>query len=277
MAVDLESSKTFQQLMIELGEPFGLIEYGTAGDEAAQLPTDAETLRKLKTCVNNAYKLFLRADPNWSFLILPHVITTNSDGLGPDNLEGDAARYRLPSPIRTKPQTNLVFLGTSGQGEVQTWTPRLIRNRQQAQEGSGMPQLAGFRRVETSDGIDTAKIAWEVIFWPTPDGVYELEGEFRVLPYDLVDLGERHVAGADHDYAILAAAKWLWVKDDSSEQATLATYAADWAQALADSRTLDKRLRPVRERQLRDPSVDRPSARGIPRGLVTTIDGTPIP
>ena len=277
MPVDLESSKTFQQLMLELADPFGLAEYGAAGDEVAQLPDDAETLRKLKTCVNNAYKLFLRSDPNWTFLIYPQVITTNSDGLGPDNIDGDAARYRLPPPIRTKPQTNLVFMDHVAWGEVQTWTPRLVRNRQQSRTTTGRPQYAGYRKIPVAEGIDEPKVSWEVLFWPTPDGVYSLEGEFRILPYDMVDLDEQHVAGADHDYAILAAAKYLWAKDDSERANELATYAADWAQALNDSKALDKRLRPTRERVLRDPSVEPSRIRGVPRGLVTKYNGISIP
>lgn len=277
MPIDLESSKTFQQLMLELADPFGLAEYGSDGTEQAQLPDDAETLRKLKTCVNNAYKLFLRADPAWTFLVYPYVITTNSDGKGPDNVDGDPARYRLPPPIRTKPQTNLVFMDHTAWGEVQTWSPRLVRNRQQSRITQGRPQYAGYRSIPASDGIDSAKVAWEVMFWPTPDGVYELEGEFRVLPYDMVDLDERHVAGAEHDLAVLAAAKWLWAKDDSEQAPMLATYAADWAQALADSRALDKLKRPTRERVLRDPSVEPSRVRGVPRGLVTRYNGISIP
>lgn len=278
MPIDLESSKTFQQLMIELAVPFGLAEYGADGKGAAALPDDVEDLRALKTCINNAYKLFLRSDPDWTFLFYPVVITTNADGLGPDNLDGDAARYRLPPPLRTKPQTNLVYLDQTWRGgEVMTWTVRLVRNRQQITKRTGRPQIAGYRPIPVAEGVDAQKNAWEVIMWPTPDGVYELEGSFRVLPYDMVDLDEPHVAGADHDLAILAAAKWFWVKDDSEKESEAMKYKADWMEALAASRVLDKRLRTTRERQLRDPSIDPPRVRGAPRGLVTRINGNLIP
>ena len=54
---------TFETLILELARKMGVAFYGTAGDEAAQIPTDIHDLAEIKRMVNNAIRMFINDAP----------------------------------------------------------------------------------------------------------------------------------------------------------------------------------------------------------------------
>lgn len=272
MPADTETSHTFEQLIVALAEDVGMARYnGTDG--AASLPTDAARLAKLKRAVNDGYAMFLRGDPNWSFMWYEHTIATNGDGLGASNVNSDAARYRMPAFISGNPTSNLVYLDNSAVFPFcAIQTKQYVEQQHQAVASTGAPSMVCFRPIQES-GRSTG---WEAFFYPTPDGVYSLKGEWRVHPYKLVDPSERHVAGADHDVAIKKAIRYAWALEDEENGADVRRHFDAWEVELKASKKIDIAKRPAKRGTLTQSNPVKHN-RAPSGALVTHINGMPIP
>lgn len=65
----------FQDLIIRVAEFLGIAYYGAAGNQAAQVPVDAHDLDLCQRLVNDGYRKFTNANPNWTFLTPLFTIT----------------------------------------------------------------------------------------------------------------------------------------------------------------------------------------------------------
>lgn len=277
--VDLESSMTFEALILDLASRSGNAYHGENGDEEAQLPADPRVLQQLMDYINRGYRWFLQQDTDWSFCAFPVTMTTSSDGTGPYNVAGDPGRMKLPHPIRSRPRKNLTYQdrGTNLE-QVVVYTPEQLQRLRQTSPSSGCPQFAAFRQIPEADRKPGEHPnTWEMLLWPSPDSAYVLEATFRIVPYPMVEPSERHAAGADHDTTLLAAAAYEWAMRDSTEPHEKATLLAERTTAITNSLKLDRKKRPPRLGKMRDPSTERFIPRTRPRGIVTTMDGQPIP
>lgn len=279
MPIDLESSMSLEDLLLDLADKVGLASHGSNGTSAPTIPDDEADRARLIHYINAGYKLFLRDDPDWTFLEIPVSITFNPDGDGPFNVAGDAGRYRLPHPVRSRPRGNWVYQDQSSVfAQVIDYAPRRVEIMRQANGASGIPEYCGCRRLPVTDGTEQPKLAWEALFYPKPSSVLTVTAPFRVVPYNLVELHERHVCGADHDHSIVAAAWYLWELKDETEPGSLALATADKDNAFAASKELDGRNRTRRYGRMRDPSI-RTTTTGSrrARGLITEVGGNPVP
>jgi len=73
---------TFSDFQIRVAEFLGCAYYGAAGDEAAQVPTDAHNLDLVKRLANDGYRRFINANPTWNFLTPTFTITTSAGESG---------------------------------------------------------------------------------------------------------------------------------------------------------------------------------------------------
>lgn len=279
MPVNIDSSMTFSEMIIELADDVGLASHGADGRSAAGLPDNPADLAKVKKFVNKGYRAFLGEDPKWTFCRSTFTLVLYPAGDGPDNVDGDAARYRLPSYLRGMPATTPTY--TDQLSRVTHCLPRdvaTVLRHIQTEEATGVPRIYAVRPIPGPDGktshVDTLH---EMLFYPTPDVQYTLEMQVRVHPYNLVDVDlERHVAGPEHDRAIMAAARLAWLEAFSEDAGEKAEALQTYTKLLENAKAVDRELRPRNLGRLSDPSINRaePVRRG--RGLITHSNGTPI-
>lgn len=270
---------TLAAMMLELAEDVGLAYYGADGRQAPSLPQDAGSLAKLRSYVNKGYREFLAADPRWSFTRTTEELELSPDGTGPRNIDGDPARYRLPPYMRGIPASTPAYID-----QISSITHCALRDAStvlrniQAIKASGVPRMCAVRPIPNPGGITSAEHThYEMIFYPAPDAKYRLSWLVRVHPYSLVDDNEPHVAGSEHDRAIMAAVSKCWRDKFSDDPGEIANAVREWVNLLEASRANDRETRTRNFGRMTDPSicVDERSRRG--RGLITHSNGTPIP
>ncbi len=251
----LDNGATFKQLLVQFAEAARLSSFDASG--RASLPSRASDLERCTRAINRGYKLFLRSW-DWSFLEIEHRITFAPDGRGPLNIAGDASRYALPPFVRAMPMSVLRFVDDwSVRQYICPATRTHVQGRHQMLETTGTPEV--FACSELTAPHPSGAGRWELYVFPRPDQAYTVEGTWRAGQYDMAELHEKHIAGADHDHAILAAALYLWKMDDSDDDAEKNRYERAWEQALAQSQKLDGRNRPISLGTLaptRTPGVD---------------------
>jgi hypothetical protein len=254
MSFDLSSSKTVEDLMLAVARKVGLASYGASGRSTATIPDDPDSRAMILAAINDGYKAFLRHDPNWTFLRTTVRLTLTPDGSGSASIAGQPWRYALPQPVRTAPDP-----GHWRTASDRTPYPAILEIQSDAVErmrladpsSSGWPQYSACRFAsELSEslgtGIDQPRPAWEVSFFPTPIETMVVEAEFRIVPYDLVDLRERHVCGAEHDDTIIKAAMYQWMLSDAPNAGDLERAREAYALALEESVRLDRGQRAAR-------------------------------
>lgn len=275
------TGKTLGDLMLDLARDVGLAVYVSGGVAvAARLPTQAARLDLLKRSVNDGYANFINGiDPGnsgarpytrWSFLERVVTITFDPDGTGPQNIERDAGRYRLPDGITSRPKTTGWSLDSSGTHPglriPDTSADRVVRRWWAlGTEQTGTPQIAACRPLPNPDG-QQGGAAWEVIVAPKPDsGSMSMQAPFRVQPRAMQDVTERHICGSQHDQTIrLYALVEYWRND--AENAGRYDRAVEMASAaMKSSIAMDTELHPRHLTRVHDPSV---GAVPITRGLV---------
>ena len=265
---------TFRELILDCAERWGVAdETGTR----AGIPTDLAVLDKVKRKINAGYADFLRADPRWTFLRQRVQVTWYPDGDGPYNINGDASRYRLPSYVGSAPLTDWTYVDAGAPPScILTVDGERVRMAAARQVATGVPTWAGCIPLATEDGVGGQSKGWEVVFYPRPSTAYTVEAMFRVGNHVLAELGERHVAGSDHDRTIIAYADHHWFKDDAETPDIPARYEAEMLRNFGASVQIDKQRRPRNHGKLIDPSVMRnPVNRSSNLGTLT-FDGAAI-
>lgn len=267
----IDTGWSFGRLILEVAEDAGLADQ--SGPVPA-IPTDPATLDLVKRAVNKGYKEFLRLDPMWSFRRRAFTLTTSSDGTGPENVGNDAGVMRLPRWLTRAPDMDFRFIDENAPyGTLTPCTYADIRLRQQSTPMTGVPEMVAVHPLDQADAHTGPGSGggWAAYFWPTPDSAYQLESGGFVLPYDLVELEERHIAGAEHDETIKAfALKHLHNsphEDPGKKEAT----AQEADRQFLISKGIDAGARVGIKGRLRDPNICAPSRSPYPgdRGTFT--------
>ncbi len=286
MPSNLETSATFGELIVRLAARIGHADQTGA---VAGVPTDANTLAEMKRCVNEGYDRFLRARQNWSFRRRTVILTFDTAGTGPQNYQQDAGRYVLPGYVAGPPLDDWVYLtANTTQRQIKRVHPNEIDVRRVSQGSTtGAPVISGMRTIESTGPIGTSPTRWEATFYPIPDAAYMVQAPFRVVRHEMVELSERHCAGAEHDAAIIAYAAWVWFEDDAEDRETAERYrvaaqgdpARGIRGALQESIELDETNHPdtVGYSAPFDNSAYRPHIVETPDiPLIGNLNGTPI-
>jgi hypothetical protein len=206
---------TFEQALIDCAERWG--HAGQSGTVPA-LPTDEAVLDLIKRKFNAGYQEFLSAH-NWSFLDQQVTVLAYPNGDGPDNIDSDPARYRLPNNIRGMPLYDWEFVGDARpRTTVANIAIDIVRKRAALYtRRTGIPTWAGCGPLNENGPPEQGGNGWEVMFWPAPALTYEMRTTFRIEQHELVENNERHIAGKAHDRTVIAFANWEWYRDDAED------------------------------------------------------------
>lgn len=246
MPIDLETSATFETLILRLAERVG---HADQTGTVAAIPDDANTLALIKKCVNEGYDRFLRAHPTgWSFLMRWWDLTLSSTA-GASNIDGDPARVKLPGWASGQPQEDWTYIGTNStrRNVIRTHPTIVDQHRLSSPDVTGIPSICSVRAIASGGPPGLSPTRWEATFFPSPDATYVIRAPFRVHRHQMVDLSERHVAGAQHDQAIFDFSWLVWCEDDAESpdkltRATAAVYGVPGTMqrgSLAESIALD--------------------------------------
>lgn len=252
MAQGPHNGFTLGQILLDCSERWGQADQ--TGTTPA-VPTDPGVIDLCLRKINAGYREFLTANSKWTFLEQQVQVLGYPLGDGPDNVEGDAGRYRLPGYVTSTPRHDWFFVGASRpRTRIENRAVQLVRQqRALSSRQTGIPTWAGVGKINEDDAVEGPNHGYEVVFWPAPSLTYLMQNTFRVDGHELVDMTERHIAGMAHDRTIIAFANWEWYRDDA-EDAVRDRYKAERDEALARSFSLDNEMR---ERRRGTMSLDR--------------------
>ncbi len=251
----IDTGWTFGRLILEVAEDAGLADQTGA---VAAIPSDAATLDRVKRAVNKGYQEFIRHDPQWSFRARAFVITTNSSGASHDSVNGQTGVIRLPRWLQRAPDVPFYFVDeNSVYSQLVPFTYAHVRSQQQRYPDEGVPSMYAVHPLESPDGMvgPGSGVAWALYLWPTPDAAYQIESQGFVYPYEMVELEERHIAGAEHDQTIKAFALKQLYSGPHEDPAKKRDCAEAAKEQLALSLAADMPQRVGIKGRLRDPRM----------------------
>jgi|GEM_PF-2500419 len=274
MATNFDTGMRLADILLEVGEEVNALDYdATTG--LAQLPT-GELLAKIRRHVNAGYRYFARSNPRWTWLEHRVVLTLDPTGKGPDNIEQDPARYRLPDYIQGRPKGNWTFIDEISAYETvldTSWD--YVRQRFAVTNNTtGTPRLAGISVYQPEIG----RQGWQVLFWPSPGTAFTIEAQFRIRPRKLINLDDRLMAGSDHDEAIIKCAVEDWRRMDEDDPTAWERAQQARDQAIRASILIDLENVPGRLGRWTDPGAARGhvNPRLLSYNGVTTYNGTDV-
>lgn len=276
-----QTGLTFGEHLLALAEAVGtartIDDSGNPLPDAAtiedRLPDDPVELDMLKRTFNAGYASFCTgADPlsrpgrapytNWTFLTRTVSVYLNRAGDGPQNIDGDNARYRLPSTIRSRPKSSWIIEipGVLGSRVVEDTTSQrvatLLASLAVNSSTSGYPYMAACRPIDAPEGEGEGQ-AWEVIVAPRPTQTATMTAQFTLTARRLRGLDEKHICGAQHDPALRAFAVMEWYRRDVEHTEKFARAVADAASKLDASVDMDKQMGPRIAGLIHDPGIGR--------------------
>ena len=212
MTAQVLTGWTLRQLIIELADAVSLATLGTGTDNRATVPTDPNTLDQLTRAINRGYKSFLAANPRWTFLERPVQITMSATGTGAACIDSDPGRYLLPSFVSGAPKGDWSFVDDNADRVcIMTTSEHAIRRyRDGSPDTSGTPLYGCVRPLDPPKNGSLRSARRELVVYPDPDNDYLIEAMFRISAHELVEMNDRHIAGAEHDMAVLEQSVWQW-------------------------------------------------------------------
>ncbi len=270
--IDAPVGSNLEELMLQLAVYIDKADQTSDGDA---LPADEGEQRILRRWINEGYSLFMRSDPRWSFL-KRQVELTLSNIVGPENVNGETWRIRLPSFVRGFPSPAVFSVR---QNDITTavlcireaeWIDRNI-----ALDGTrsiSTPVYFACRAIPISDRSGAHGLGkggaddWEVLFYPRPSRPYKVGATFPVRWTKLIDHNDRTICGPEHDQAIVFAAEYLYLARDSDDRTRREEAKTRWLESLGSSIRLDaaKRL----------PAFDKRPKRYVERSTWTVGDNS---
>lgn len=254
---------TFQDFIVRVATRLGVRDL-TAGSNG--LPKRAHDLALCKEHVNEGYRRFLagvrpgmKPYRHWTFLRPEIVLTLSADGTGGDCIDGDSSRYRLPYNQAVRPrfwtvkESGVAGVGTNALDTSIEW----VRSMLTSTTSTGRPtRCAVTPRLNGAPGVDDR--GWEAVFYPRPDKDYVVSAPVRIQPRDLVELEDRHVAGAVHDEAIAAQAILAAMRRNVTDQNTgqFGIFQQDATDLLNASIEIDKANHPAVAGDMSDPTTE---------------------
>jgi hypothetical protein len=238
---------TFRDLLLRTAEYGGVASYGTGGDKAAGLPTDAHDLDLLQRIVNDGWARFIRAKPDWNWMAPTFSLTFDPTGASGQCVAQDPARYYLPDGFAGEFVTFFTYAANGPRRRIENVDEAYIRECQAQGVMTADPYFCAIRPLLT-DNSPVDQRRWECVFWPTPGGVYTVTARLRLWPFRLTNLDDRPCAGFQFDRAILACALIEWDLQKWNKTVANPSHLADLEKAIQiDSRTAPKSLGYMRE------------------------------
>ena len=238
---------TFRDLCVKTASYGGIASYGPGGDQPESLPTDAHDLDLVKRIVNDGWGRFIRAKPDWNWMKPIWSLTFDPTGLGGQCVAKDPARYYLPDGFAGEFDSFFTYASNGPRRRIEMVDEAYIRECQAQGLLTADPYYGAIRALQT-DNSPVDQRRWEVVFWPTPGGVYTVTAGLRLWPFKLVNLDDRPCAGFQFDRAILACALIEWDLQKWNKTTANPSHLADLEKAIQiDSRSAPKSLGLMRE------------------------------
>lgn len=178
----------------------------TTAEDGVGPPTDVGALDFVKAAINLGVKT-ITASHQWSWLHQTHEIALNADGDGPNNINADASRYRLPESITGIPYGDV----TCRYGDA--WLPVEVVARERIERliasnvgSAGIVSTISLEHSVASGSDVGQRAAWVLQCFPEPSTDMTLKITFRVEIPEIVDDAECGVWPAAYDRMVIAAA-----------------------------------------------------------------------
>lgn len=204
------------------------------------------------------------------------IVATNTYTVAPSQcVAGDASRYYLPDGFYGSILTPWTYPPNFARIGIETINEGRIRELVAGSGNTvGQPRLVAVRPLAAD--VTTNGKRWEAIFWPAPNMQATVTCRARLYPNALVNLTDRHIAGFEHDDAIMACAV---AEAERERDDRIGPRDANAQAAIGRSRDLDKQASPKRLGDYGDRSDDmigRQGKRPLNYYSVDTYNGLPV-
>lgn len=207
---------TFLDLQVRVAEYLRVADY-SGGTAAA--PTDAHDLDLVKRVINDGWRSFASALPDWQWMTPTFTIQFDAAGTTdrtvddsgfPANLRDASiprnARYYMPDGFYGHMLSYFTYEKDGPLVSIDMVSENILRGNHAGAEAAGDPFLSAIRPLPAlADLTDDANPRWEAVFYPAPESDDIVTARCRVFPQQLVNDTDRHAAGFQFDQAVLAA------------------------------------------------------------------------
>lgn len=222
MQFGMSTALTFGELQLRLAMDTNLAPQGSGDDNRPQIPSDPNTLFRLKQAINDAARELQRRH-RWSWLTPFVQVTMSTDGTGAQNVQGDPHRYILPANVTGAPVGRTRWRNpenTAGAYVTDSNIEYVSRLIDSSPSTVGVPMYCTVWHDITNVGIGDVP-QFQLVVWPKPDAAYILKARFRCTVLPMTIDGERGMWGALHDQTVLKIAQMLMMNVNEPGYATV--------------------------------------------------------
>jgi len=174
-------ASTMSDLMLRVAEKLSIAEYDSAG--RIHIPVDQYNFNLCKRYVQNGIRMFMADAPRkgWRWMRRLMTVTFDAEGDGDDNIDDDAARYKLAENFGGTVDGPIEYDADTAVGTRIEWCDEsVIRARRSLSVNTGVPTLAAIRPYQPTSEALSATRQWEMIVDPAPGSAYVVN-----FPYTL--------------------------------------------------------------------------------------------
>ena len=179
---------SISDLVLRVAEKLGIAEYTSTG--LIHVPTNQFNLNLCKQYVNNGIRMFMADAPpkGWRWMRRLMTVTFDAEGDGDDNIDSDAARYKLAENFGGTVDGPIEYDADSAIGTNIEWCDEsVIRARRSISVNTGIPTLAAIRPYQPTSETLSATRQWELIVDPQPGSAYVVKFPYT-LHFDKMDI-----------------------------------------------------------------------------------------
>ena len=210
------NATTMSDLMLRVAEKLGIAEYDSVG--RPHIPVGQYNFDLCKQYVQNGIRMFMADAPRkgWRWMRRLMTVTFDAGGDGDDNIDTDAARYKLAENFGGTVDGPIKYDADTSVGVRIEWCDESeIRARRAITVNTGIPKLAAIRPYQPTSETLSATRQWEMIVDPAPGSAYVVK-----FPYTL------HFDGMKMESGIATEAGAGYIADNTRSEAD--SYFNDW-------------------------------------------------
>jgi hypothetical protein len=202
--------------MLRVAEKLGIAEYDSVG--RPHIPVNQYNFDLCKQYVQNGIRMFMADAPRkgWRWMRRLMTVTFDAEGDGDDNIDTDAARYKLAENFGGTVDGPIKYAANTNQAtEIEWCDESTIRARRAVTVNSGVPRFAAIRPYQPTSETLSATRQWEMIVDPAPGSAYVVE-----FPYTL------HFDNMKMESGIATGAGAAYIADNTRSEPN--DYFDDW-------------------------------------------------
>jgi len=179
---------TMRDLMLRVAEKLGIAEYTSTG--VIHIPVDQYNLKLCKRYIQNGIRMFMADAPlkGWRWMRRLMTVTFDAEGDGVDNIDLDAARYKLAANFGGTVDGPIEYDADTSVGTRIEWCDEsVIRARRSLSVNTGIPNKAAIRPYQPISEALMSTRQWEMIVDPQPGSAYVVKFPYT-LHFDQMDM-----------------------------------------------------------------------------------------